>query len=798
MLHTVFSLALLVGANDMTVSTLGSGTAVRSEDSVSKTTAGVTLAVTTDGDDDNPSRPSVITTGDYSSYPFATIQAALDALPSLISYPTTITVGVGSFAGALISNIGIKETTTLTIAGIRQASSPATGPSSGTASSGSTGVLTLAGAGWTVDDLQGRILYVTAGTGAGEYVIATNSATDITVPNVVTFDATSVFQIEDLATVITSPRSGYSGGYVFEIYRNNINVILSDLKITYSSPQGVGVFTSYGDAIAQRVVVSVTDAYDGFKSFSGGRLAVFNCGFFGTTDHAGFTAYGADAILHYKGVAADSIGYSMRAVYGGQVTDSGDGGFWFRATTRGVLLDDCNRTARITLLNGHIEGAQYGIHSTDCSANINGLDIDDTTVVTIYMDRSEIISSGTLTGTGNVWGLDLSSPGSLVYFSTAPTITGSSGDVTLDGSTATTWSSAGIDVTGLFMTGASRVADHFYAGPGVDPTDFPTSTIVVSSGDSHSSSSSSNVGVVSEAVADAASGKGGIGFLSYGETDGAKAAYGGFFEAHPGSSGDTGAATALYLQTTATHAGGRNAGLSVYVTGGTPNHSIEIFGGDVSTEYYALDWDLKDKDSSSLSFDTAGKPGLLNFDTTDGDEGISTSGWFSLGAGTVLSSPVDGGLLVTNSTGSEKFAVDNNGTMTQRGHLKFEIEKTGLTDAASNDFVRISVPQGGHVGGTVIYSIHAGDAGGDLQARNGVLTFAAVNKAGAETCDVQIAAASEALAASAGTLTASFGCASNAADTVDLSVTPNSSLTPTTLEIHYQVHLDHDYTITAL
>ena len=78
------------------------------------------------------------------------------------------------------------------------------------------------------------------------------------------------------------------------------------------------------------------------------------------------------------------------------------------------------------------------------------------------------------------------------------------------------------------------------------------------------------------------------------------------------------------------------------------------------------------------------------------------------------------------------------------------------------------------------------------------IPFAAINDGGTEDCDVQIAAASEAFAKSAGTLSASFGCTSNAADTIDLDITPNSSLTPTTLEIHYSIILDADAVITPL
>jgi hypothetical protein len=62
-----------------------------------------------------------------------------------------------------------------------------------------------------------------------------------------------------------------------------------------------------------------------------------------------------------------------------------------------------------------------------------------------------------------------------------------------------------------------------------------------------------------------------------------------------------------------------------------------IFNGitlssDITTISYAIDWDLIDNTASALSFDATGKTGLLEFDTTDGAEGLKSSGFLRLGS----------------------------------------------------------------------------------------------------------------------------------------------------------------------
>jgi len=55
---------------------------------------------------------------------------------------------------------------------------------------------------------------------------------------------------------------------------------------------------------------------------------------------------------------------------------------------------------------------------------------------------------------------------------------------------------------------------------------------------------------------------------------------------------------------------------------------------DITTTGAAIDWDLKDNDASALSFDSAGKAGIINIITTDGSEGVTMSGTLAMGVGT--------------------------------------------------------------------------------------------------------------------------------------------------------------------
>lgn len=168
-----------------------------------ETTGPITITVTTTGNDNDSNRPDIITDGDYSLYPFLTIQAAIDALPTIINYYTLILVGAGTFAGfsvkdkiATMSTVdpdnGVTYSTqALQIIGTWQDITPATGSATGTLTGyGLTGgqalyKATIAAAGWTVNDLAGSWCRVTGGTGtprSGSQIgalIESNTATEM-------------------------------------------------------------------------------------------------------------------------------------------------------------------------------------------------------------------------------------------------------------------------------------------------------------------------------------------------------------------------------------------------------------------------------------------------------------------------------------------------------------------------------------------------------------------------------------------------------------------------------------------
>lgn len=77
------------------------------------------------------------------------------------------------------------------------------------------------------------------------------------------------------------------------------------------------------------------------------------------------------------------------------------------------------------------------------------------------------------------------------------------------------------------------------------------------------------------------------------------------------------------------------------LTSGNPSFSSLTLTGDITTTGTAIDWDLLDNDASALSFDAAGKAGILEIDTTDGTEGVKMSGYLNIGASTSITSILD-------------------------------------------------------------------------------------------------------------------------------------------------------------
>jgi len=151
-----------------------------------------------------------------------TIAGALSRVPKLINTPVTISIASGSFAGAQVSGFTIGEARStaagayLSIIGTLVTSTTLlSGPTTGTFDSGTAGTASPAVfgtatkllAGWTVNDLRGRFIEITGGTGSGQVkVIQSNTVDTITIAG--TFspspNGTSTFALRDSGTNITS------------------------------------------------------------------------------------------------------------------------------------------------------------------------------------------------------------------------------------------------------------------------------------------------------------------------------------------------------------------------------------------------------------------------------------------------------------------------------------------------------------------------------------------------------------------------------------------------------------------
>jgi hypothetical protein len=104
--------------------------------------------------------------------------------------------------------------------------------------------------------------------------------------------------------------------------------------------------------------------------------------------------------------------------------------------------------------------------------------------------------------------------------------------------------------------------------------------------------------------------------------------------------------------------------------------------------------------------------------------------------------------------------------------------------------VQVAVASGGAVGFTVHWTVQADDAT-DYQSRRGSTYVAAVNKAGTESCVVSdVGTSAFAESGGATTLTVATTCATTPTNAVNFEIDADSSLTETTLEVHYSVIKD--------
>jgi hypothetical protein len=237
---------------------------------------------------------------------------------------------------------------------------------------------------------------------------------------------------------------------------------------------------------------------------------------------------------------------------------------------------------------------------------------------------SGISLSGTVTNSGNLTlggTLDLSSP---------PAIGGTTPN------------------TGRFTTGLVGTNANF--------TDFPNAQLIGSQANT-GSAHIYNIGVAGEGVATDVVGAGqwGVGVYGSGATAGATRGIGIVGDGHVSNTADTAAAIGVRGYATQTHSGGQNIGLYAQATGGASNYALFMASGNIYSAVTQT-WALPDNEASALSIDATGKAGILKIITTDGAEGISTSGKLdvtgAIGVGSSPSYGTSGQVLTSAGTGA--------------------------------------------------------------------------------------------------------------------------------------------------
>jgi hypothetical protein len=109
-----------------------------------------------------------------------------------------------------------------------------------------------------------------------------------------------------------------------------------------------------------------------------------------------------------------------------------------------------------------------------------------------------------------------------------------------------------------------------------------------------------------------------------------------------------------------------------------------------------------------------------------------------------------------------------------------------LTESAATSVLQVPVAASAGVGGTITFTAFAADAT-DQQTLTGVLQYAAVNKAGTETCATPTLTGTALNSVSTGTLTCTYACDTSPANAVNIQFNCASSLTQTTLDLYYRV-----------
>ena len=210
-----------------------------------------------------------------------------------------------------------------------------------------------------------------------------------------------------------------------------------------------------------------------------------------------------------------------------------------------------------------------------------------------------------------------------------------------------------IDDSGVLSTAKGLI------GSGANFTDYPNAQVVSTQSKISGYGHNYRIGLVGEAQGNNSdTNQWGVGVYGKGWTNGDTRCAGLEGDAGVTNSADTGTATAIRAYSKSTHSGGLNVGLTIDVTGSSVhNYALYMQNGDLFSAA-AQSWELVDGSNSALRFNATGKSAIFDIITTNGAEGIATSGALGVtGTATLGALGVTGTSSLTNLsvTGTTSF-----------------------------------------------------------------------------------------------------------------------------------------------
>lgn len=395
-------------------------------------TGRIDLTVSTSGSD--AAKYAYLNSGNNTANPYLTLPAALGVLPTILKDNAYITVGAGTFSGAIVSGFmggAINEygTVGLTINGTYSAVTPTTGAASGTAGGGTnstTLVKPTGAANWTASDaaLLGKFVKITSGGGAGSdptnspvvRPIKAVTTSNITVDTVSGMDSTTVFS---LVTCGTSLREIADDNVPLRVAYNGCPVVIRGFKFTSTATLANLIKSSGNTNITiDGCLFDVNTTDSEVLSDKDGEILISNCSFSG----------GSGAMVQYCARYVEG-----RALF---------------ANTAGIIEFEKCLSGKIQLYSLYSIGVAFSAAAMNyLEAEIYATQAEDTCVRLESINYFEAVGTNKLSGGSNgVYGIETSKSG--FYSLTGSTITGVSGDILFMG-TAVTWANLASATYGL-------------------------------------------------------------------------------------------------------------------------------------------------------------------------------------------------------------------------------------------------------------------------------------------------------------------------------------------------------------